>query len=378
MSVFYSFFENLGKISIPVEWRGLLLGLEPMSAFALRLAVIPLLHLGNAVRVMMLALVMLIVALCSYLWALTIPSLIVLRIFHGAAFVLLVSASMSLAVHLIPKEKSAQGFGMLSVMILVPYAVMPLVTDGLLPYVPNEAHIYAGVTVMALPGMVVLEILRRRLARSSATLDGALMVRPSVEELRQNLKQLNVILILAISLLLYLSYATVFFFMKSFAKGAGLGQGGMFFTIATLVMIAVRVFGGTAFDRLNKVRVLQVFAAQLILCFGLFGFAGSIHMFYLLAAYYGLCFGVFAPMLSATMFLASALRLRGLNTNLGLFMMDAGFFLSPYLGGALVAAGVSVAALFNICAGFLALILALLMVLGRQPVLKPAETKIVS
>ncbi len=378
MSVFYSFFDYLSKIAIPVEWRGFLLGLEPMSAFALRLAIIPLLHLGNAVRVMMLALTMLVIALCSYMWALTVPSLIVLRIFHGAAFVLLVSATMSLAVHLIPKERSAQGFGLLSVMTLVPYAVMPLVTDNLLRYVPNEAHIYAGVTVMALPGLVVLEILRRRLAPISATLDGALMVRPSAEELRQNLKQLNVILILAVSLLLYLSYATVFFFMKSFAKGAELGQGGLFFTIASLVMISVRVFGGTIFDKLNKVRVLQIFAAQLILCFALFGFVGSSRMFYLLAAYYGLCFGVFAPMLSATLFLASAPRLRGLNTNLSLFMMDAGFFLSPYLGGMLVAAGFSFATLFTICAGFLAMVLALLMVLGRQPVLESGESEIVS
>ena len=65
MAVFYSFFSYLEKIGIPVEWRGFLLGLEPMSAFSLRLAIIPLLHLGNAAGVMLLALLMLVVALAS-------------------------------------------------------------------------------------------------------------------------------------------------------------------------------------------------------------------------------------------------------------------------------------------------------------------------
>ena len=48
MSVFYSFFSYLGHIGIPEKWRGFLLGLEPMTAFVLRLAIIPRLHLGNA------------------------------------------------------------------------------------------------------------------------------------------------------------------------------------------------------------------------------------------------------------------------------------------------------------------------------------------
>ena len=151
MSVFFSFFDYLAKLGIPPEWRGFLVGLEPMSAFALRLAIIPLLHIGNAAIVMLTALIMLVVALCSYSWAVTIPSLIALRIFHGAAFVLLVSASMAMMVHLIPARRSGQGFGIVSVMVLVPYAVMPLVTEALLAYGRTEPQIYAGITVLAFP-----------------------------------------------------------------------------------------------------------------------------------------------------------------------------------------------------------------------------------
>ncbi len=156
MSVFYSFFSYLARIGIPEEWRGFLVGLEPMSAFMLRLVAVPMLHAGNAATAMLIALIMIVSALCSYGWVVSVPGLIALRVFHGAAFVLLVSASMALVVHFIPKEKSGQGFGFVSVSVLVPYAVMPLVTEILLRQTQNEAQIYRGVTVLAAPAFVLL------------------------------------------------------------------------------------------------------------------------------------------------------------------------------------------------------------------------------
>jgi MFS family permease len=366
MSVFYSFFSYLGHIGIPQEWRGFLLGLEPMTAFALRLAIIPMLHLGNAAGAMLIALLMTIVALCSYTWAVTIPSLIVLRIFHGAAFVLLISASMALAVQFIPKERSAQGFGILSITALVPYAVMPLVTEALLPHVKNETVIYAGVTVFALPGIIVLWVLRSRVGALLGDVHASLMRRPSLDELRQNLKHPSVILILAVNLLLYLSYATVFFFVKSYFKSIGAGDAGKFFITSTLVMIAVRAMGGPLLDKASKVKTITLFAFFLVPWFLAFGQVRSSLAFILLAAGYGLCIGIVLPLLNAAMFQASPTELRGLNANLTLFMMDAGFFLSPYACGMLLAGGWPFAALFSICSGLLALAVCLLVALGRQ------------
>lgn len=365
MSVFYSFFSYLGRIGIPEEWRGFLVGLEPMSAFALRLAIIPLVHMGNAVRVMLLALCMTVIALCSYTWAVTLPWLIVLRIFHGATFVLLVSASMALVVHLIPGEKSAQGFSVVSVSVLIPYAVMPLAIEALLPYVKNEASLYAGVTLLALPGFVLLCSLRKRIRDLIRNTRASLMRRPSMEELRQNLKHSAVILILAINLFLYLGYSTVFYFVKAYFKSIDTGDPGRFFTISTLIMIMIRVLGGTFFDRINKVRTLTLFTFLLIPWFFIFGHVRSPQAFDWLSVYYGLCIGIVLPLLNAVMFRVSPEQFRGLNTNLALFMMDTGFFLSPYAGGLLLAGGWSFGSLFNVCSGFLVPAVCLLLVLGR-------------
>ncbi len=272
MAVFYSFFSYLERIDIPAEWRGFLVGLEPMSAFMLRLAAVPMLHAGNAATAMLIALTMIVAALCSYGWVVTIPGLVALRIFHGAAFVLLVSASMALVVHFIPKEKSGQGFGFVSVSVLVPYAVMPLVTEILLGYTQNEAQIYRGVTVLAAPAFVLLLMLRKRLKSSLGGMESALISRPKLEEIRRNLKEPGIVLLLAVNLFLYLSYASVFFFMKGHAAVSSISEVGGFFTISTLVMIALRLSGGLFFDKIDKIRMLQVFTLLLVPCFVMFGY----------------------------------------------------------------------------------------------------------
>ncbi len=353
IAVFYSFYTYLGRIGVPVEWRGFLVGLEPMTAFALRLVLVPLVHAGNAARVMLASLVMIMVALCSYQLAVTVPALALLRIFHGLAFVLLVSSSMALVVNFIPGEKSGQGFSVVSITTLVPYAIMPPLTEVLLRYAVDETRIYAAVSVLAVPGVILLYLLRPRLEECLGRLGAPLIRRPALSEIRENLKRRDVLLILAVNLLVFLSHTTVFYFMKDFSLRLGLGDVGMFFTILTLVMIGVRLLGGILFDKVSKRRTLQIFMPLLVLCFILFGRIESRGMYYLMAGAYGLCLGVIFPLLNAAMFLASPPHLRVVNSNLMLFMMDAGFFLGPYAAGALLAAGFSFRLLFNICAGLI-------------------------
>ncbi|MHC1726309.1 MAG: MFS transporter [Syntrophobacteraceae bacterium] len=366
MAVFYSFYGYMDKLGIPLEWRGFLVGLEPMSAFLLRLAAVPFLHLGNAAGAMLLALIMLVTALCSYPFTETIPAIAFLRIFHGAAFVLLVSASMTLVVNFIPKDRTAQGFGIVSLATLIPYAVMPVITEALLRQGWTEPHIYAGVTILAAPALILLSILRSHLRRSVGSTQGLMAKRPGMSEFRQNMREPGVTLLLGVNLLMYLSYSMVFFFVKSYAADFDSGHVGIFFTISTAMMILVRASGGIWMDKINKLKALIVFMVFLIPFFVLLSFVKSPALLYLLAGWYGLCVGVILPLLNSVMFLLSPPHLRGLNTNLSLFMMDAGFFLSPYFGGLWLSGGFSVGSLFNFCAGFLTLALVLLLVIGQR------------
>ncbi len=374
MAVFYSFFDYLARIGIPADWRGFLVGLEPMSAFLLRLVAVPLLHAKNAVAAMIAALIVIMVVLCSYGWVVTVHGLIILRVIHGAAFVLLVSAAMAIVVYFIPEGKSGQGFGFISVSVLVPYAIMPVITESLKGYTQNEAQIYRGVTILAIPALLLLVMLQKRLKNALSGVEGVLVKRPKIDEIRRNLKAPRIPLLLLVNLFIYFSYATVFYFMKGYAAVSSITEVGWFFTIATLVMIALRLAGGLFFDKIDKTRMLQVFMFLLVPCFVLLGHTIGNSMLYLMAGYYGLCIGFILPLLNGLLFDVSAPQLRGVNVNLALFAMDAGFFISPYLGGALIASGHSFGFLFTLCAGIIFLNVVLLVVLGSLKV-KPATTE---
>ncbi len=73
--------------------------------------------------------------------------------------------------------------------------------------------------------------------------------------------------------------------------------------------------------------------------------------FLVLGVAFGLGWGIAIPVFSSLMFDFSPVRLRAFNTNLGMQMFQAGYFIGPFIGAPLVAHwGFSV--LFDLCAAF--------------------------
>ncbi len=330
-----------------------------MSAFILRLLVLPWLHVRNAMAVLIISLFLLIAVSCAYLWVTTVPALIVLRIAHGAVFVLLTSAAIALVVNFIPGEKSGQGFSSVSVATMIPYAVIPPLFEALLPFVRSEADLYAGVSIFSVAAIFLLAAVRRRVGDALRGMDGVLLRRPTFSEIRENFRLRSVFFLLSAIFLTYLAHATFFYFMKDLSLQIHTGNVGLFFTISMATMIAVRAFGAALFDRMNKLSTLQKALALLIPCMILLPHATFPVYYYLLAGIYGLCLGVSLPLLNALLFSASPPSLRGLNTNMTLFAMDAAYFVMPYLGGTLITSGTGFDALFYIAAGFVILSLTL-------------------
>jgi len=366
VSVFYSFYHYLGTIDIPLAWRGFLVGLEPMAAFILRLFVLPWLHVRNALWVMMVALFLLVGVSCSYMWVTTVPALIVVRIIHGAAFVLLTSGAIALAVNFIPGEKSGQAFSVISIATMIPYAVIPPLAEAIHPFVRNDADIYAGVSIFAVVAIVLLAAVSGRIGAALRGMDGVLLRRPSFAEIRENLRLRAIGVLLGAGLLIYLAHATLFYFLKDLSLRTGGGDVGLFFTLSMVAMIAVRAFGGALFDRINKLVMLRIGLLLWIPCFIALPHADAQTAFYLLAGLYGLSLGVSLPLLTALLFSASPPQLRGLNTNLNLFTLDMAYFLMPYLGGMLIVLGAGFEVLFYSAAGVVLLSLVLIMTIARH------------
>jgi MFS family permease len=347
LAIFYGFYSYLGRIGIPAEWRGFLVGLEPMTAFVVRLALIPLLHTGNSFRVMVSSLALILAALCGYQFADSVAVLIVLRVLHGAGFVLLVSAATVLLVGLIPEGCSGQAFAVMSIAWLVPYAVIPPVFGALLSHFGNEAELYARFAVLIVPGVMVLFAARRRVEKGLA---GCASRKPPLSDCLLALRRRPSRLILAIGFTLFFSNTTVFFFTQEFFTRSRYGQAGPFFALSTGAVIATRIVLGKLLDKVEKGKLLWAFLPPFAACLLLLGRAGSPLGLYFLAAVFGICLGVLFPVLNAAMFLVSPPHLRGANTNVMQLVMDFGYFLSPPVAGALLARGFAFGRLFDLCA----------------------------
>lgn len=366
IAIFYGFASYLERLGVDAGWRGVLLGAEPLAAFCLRPFLSVLVTPRNALSLARLSLVGMGLALLSYQFAREIPWILAVRLLHGVSFVCLVSAVTTLLTRIIPRSLAGRAFGYFSLSALVPYAVMPPLMEWLSPLLGGEDAGYAVCASLVVPALALLVPLGPRLGRR-AMADAPDSERPGLAAVRRNLAEPAVRLVLGSSLCLFLSTTLVFFYMKPFALGLGLTDPGLFFTVSTVASILVRITAGRFYDRLPKAWSLLTGLAGLTGCMAGFAVVATPGAYLLLAGAYGACLGVAMPLGNAVMFERSQPAMRGVNMNLMLFMMDAGYVAGPMLGGAMLAAGAGYPTLFAACAGFAAAsaLLVLRLAVGR-------------
>jgi MFS family permease len=346
LSLFYGFNAYLEGIGVSAVWRGVLIGLEPGTAFLLRPIISPWLTPRNSVRTMGIGLVLILVALLSYPLAPNLWPLALVRVLHGTGFVVMISACVSVLVLFIPPGRSGQGFGVFSISTLLPYAVLPPLVEPLLVVVGDASRVYALFTPLFVPVLLLLPAVGRGVRRRMADLPDKAVQRPRCTDLVEDLRTPGIARLLTANLLLFIATTTVFFYMKDHLSALGGGNPGLFFSISTGATILVRIACGKLLDKVNRAAMLGLFLLVLAMCFLLFSLAETPGNILILAGLYGVCLGFVMPQLNAAMFDISPRHLRGLNTNMMLFTMDAGFWMGPMLAGLLLAMGTSYAGLF--------------------------------
>jgi predicted MFS family arabinose efflux permease len=327
IAVFFPFEDYLRTLSIDPRWFGLIIGLFSAVSLLIRPFISHLCHQDNARLWISLGTIGVIAALSAYGWAETFWSMSLLRVFHGAAHLILATALMTVIVHRIPPGKSGQAFGILSIITLLPYAVVPPVlkkmTDWLGGY-PMVLIFFAFTMILIFP----LIFLRSK----EKGPDKARAVKLTGAEIFNNLKDRKILFILTAMLLFYSGYAVVFFFLAGYARELGIENGGLFFTLSTAGEIGIRLFASRIFDRTDK-KILA--GVTLILLSGGYVLLAKVNgtvFFFVLGFFLGLGWGIVMPVLNALLFDISQPDMRAFNTNLGLQMFQGGFFFGPLAG----------------------------------------------
>jgi len=240
VSVFYNLFNYLQTLGIPAGLRGLVIGTYSLTAMVLYLVASPFLNTANAPRTMLLGMVMMVASGFAYFFVHSFSGLLALRMLNGAGQFCTSGGAMALFVSVIPPEKSGQAFGLYSVAILLAYAGVPALMDTLTPFIPTPPYGYAATTVSLLPAAWIVWRIRLRHRLGVDLAKGHL---PAWADIRANVTQLPVALLLLLNMSYFANWSSLFFLFKGFAQEQGLSNVGAFFTVQMMSMIVIRLLG---------------------------------------------------------------------------------------------------------------------------------------
>jgi MFS family permease len=237
-------------------------------------------------------------------------------------------------VSVIPKEKSGQAFAIYSVAILLPFGTVPAVMDSLAFFIPTPPHGYAGATVLLVPAVWIVWHLHRRRREQVGMAEQTHL--PAWSDIRANVTQVPIALLLLLNVVYIINWSSMFFLFKGFADQQGIVNVGSFFTVQMGLMIMLRLLAGRLLDIVDKTRmVVAMFVVIALGHLAMDNLPGA-WAISLVALIFGVGMGMGQPTIHGLMFEVSAPGFRPLNANLMLFSTQAGLFLGPVVGGALI------------------------------------------
>ncbi len=365
IAVFYCFEQWLEAVHISPNWRGALIS----ALFAMILIFRPLasfLLFGRgklwtlAVSITVSSLVML-----GYLF--TSPThpiefILALRLIQGIALAFYSSCVVAVLVSCIPKGQSAHGFALFSLTSLLPYAVVPALSEYILPLLGNEPRLFAATAALGLPALLMLIPLSPRLKASDPT--------PQQNEnslsgraLRHAVSHSGLLFVYLACLIFGIVTMMVISFIKGLCTLNGLPPA-LFFSTYTLVMIVVRVLGGRRLNTLPRYQATSI--CCVVLALALLGLAwGPGWAFVAFTALYGLGLSVLYPLLAAVIYDRSAPGTHSINSNVMMSTFDASGIFGPMFGGLVIQAGFGYRGVF-VAAGLSILLCSLCMLVDKM------------
>lgn len=357
IAVYYCFEQWMDGLGVTASWRGVLLS----SLFAMILLFRPLTSVVLLKRsklwpMIISLLVATLVMLCYPLVRLSyaIPMILSLRLVQGIALAVYSACTVAVLVQCIPPGQSARGFAIFSLTMLLPYSIIPALSEELIPLVGGEAQLFATMAFLGIPSFLMLYLLSKRLRKPEI---------PPVDDTGKKRKSLmhsithsGLGFVYAACFSFSITTILAIFFMKGLCSIRG-EHAAWFFSTYSLTIILVRVFGSRLMDTLPRHRVSVVCAVVLGLV--MLGFAWGPPSFFIpLACTYGLALGLLYPLLAAGVYDRSTPETRSVNSNVMMATFDASGMLGPILGGVVIDYGFGYDGVFctagisAICCGF--------------------------
>lgn len=330
LAIFFNYYNYLQTLDIAPEWFGILIGLDALISMILRPIISPFFTAKNAPLAILWSAVLVFLTLLGYTIAHSLIPMFLVRLTHGIGFVVISSALTVYTVPFIPPDRSSQAFGIISISFLLPYSVIPFVVEWIFNFFKSYEATFVFAALLILPVFPILFFINKR-SINPADIPSSHQEKIYFKDIIVNLKDRRVVSLFVISIVTFISFSVLYFFIKSFAIHIGAKDIGYFFTIYSVTMIGVRVLAGRLFDRMNKYATFLISTIFTGLCYIFIGKVDSISMLYVYAFFFGIGIGVIIPLINGIAFEISDPNMRGLNLNLIIEMRDLGFFIGPII-----------------------------------------------
>lgn len=334
ITVFYNLYQFLEQIGVARAWRGFLIGSSSLATIVFFLFASPYLTVKNAIPAATLGALILLACGASYLYARDAPVLLLVRLANGAAVYLLSAACMTLMVSRIPTQRSGQAFSLYSVALLLPYSLVPAVCDVVVPHLESIAVSYRDMSLLLVPGLVMIFVLsRRRKAHESEEAAPSVV---SLGDMYKNALSPPIALVLLLNAIYIVCFSSFFFMAKGLFQSRGFPNVGSYFTIQMFCMIAIRLVGNRLFDQAPKTRLIALSFLMASASFLVAAHSYTLTGMYISSLIMGVGTGVSSPALYGLMFTISSPRFKTINSNLMMLSLQVGNFVGPIYGAQLM------------------------------------------
>lgn len=338
IAVYYCFEQWMQGLGISAGWRGVLLSalFAMILVFRPLTSILMLKHGKLWPMVISLAVCTLVMVCYPFIGPQSaIPAILALRLIQGIALAIYSACTIGVLVECIPPGQSARGFAIFSLTMLLPYSIIPALSEELLPHLGSEANLFAYMAWLGLPSFIMLALLTKRLKKPEVPPQESSGL--SKKELFHAITHTGLGFVYTACLFFSMMTVMAIFYMKGLCQLTG-DHPASFFTSYSLTIIFVRVFGSHLMDTLPRHKVTVLCSAVLVLCMLGFVYAPS-WAFIPTACVYGLGLGLLYPLLAAAVYDRSTPEMRSINSNIMMATFDASGMLAPMLGGMVISQG---------------------------------------
>lgn len=352
-AVFFNFYPYLLSLGFSTQETGMLIGLYPLSSMVMYGALSRCITSQNACVTMVMGL--LITACCgiAYQFLTAMLPLGLIRIASGLGLFLTMASCMTLFVAVIPPLQAGLAFSLYSVAMLLPYSIMPAITELTQSWFANPATMYMLTAMLLVPTAFLVALHKTSMCSNICVEQASADESPDNSNYRHNLLRGQIAAILFVNATYFFLFSSLFYFLKGYGLEQGIENPGYFFTIQMGIMVTIRLFGSRVFDMYSKERLILAALVITGIGYGFLAVGVSGFLFFAIAALFGMGMGLCIPPLNALMYLHSEPHFRGYNANMMMLAMHFGSFAGPFGGSWLIAGGGYPA----YCAGSIGLIL---------------------